>query len=108
MHSSHIQFCAFGDPHKPHGMVYRFETFRNDKGIVVLQFRKVLHLSGISNSFYESPKLKIGCVNYAQFSGHKFDSYGENVAHGSWSPPYECCGCIVLILHYYHSKWTTW
>ena len=39
--------------------LYRFETFRGDKRIVVLQSLKVSHLSVIPNrSFYESPKLK--------------------------------------------------
>ena len=53
-------------------MVYRFDTFRDGKGIVVLQSLKVSHLFVIPNRFYESPKLKIGCVNYAHFpkSGH--------------------------------------
>ena len=36
VHSSHIRFSAFEDSHNPLGMVYRFENFRNDKGIVVL------------------------------------------------------------------------
>ena len=48
-------------------MVYNFEIFRKDKGIVVLQSLKVSHLSIIPNIFYESPKL-----DYARFpkSGH--------------------------------------
>ena len=58
MHNSHVRFCAFGDPQKPQGMVYRFEMFRDDKGIVILQSLKVSHLSVIPNRFYESPKLK--------------------------------------------------
>ena len=41
MHSSHIRFCSFGDSYKPQGMVYRYETLRDDKGIVVLQSLKV-------------------------------------------------------------------
>ena len=39
LHSSHIQFCsfaAFGDPYNPHGLVYRYQTFRDDRGISVL------------------------------------------------------------------------
>ena len=55
-------------------MVYRYETLRDDKGIVVLQSLKVSYLSLISNGFYESPKLNnwTVCVNYARFpkSGH--------------------------------------
>ena len=39
-------------------MVYRYETFGDDKGIAVLQSLKVSHLCIISNRFYESPKLK--------------------------------------------------
>ena len=53
-------------------MTYRFETFRNNKGIVamVLQSLKVSHL--YPSRFYDSPNLKIGYVNYARFpkSGH--------------------------------------
>ena len=84
MHSSHIQFCSFGDSKKPQGMVFRYETFRNDKGIVVLQSVKVSHLSIIPNRFCESPKLKIGCMNYARFpkSGHIY-SMSINTATGS-------------------------
>ena len=59
VNSSHIRFCSFGDPQKPQGMVYRFDTFRNDEGIVVLQSMKVSHLSNIPNRFYEPPKLPI-------------------------------------------------
>ena len=39
-------------------MVYRFETFRADNGIGVLQFLKVSHISVIPKRFCESPKLK--------------------------------------------------
>ena len=39
-------------------MVYRYETFWDDNGIVVLQSLKVSHLSIIPNRFYESSKLK--------------------------------------------------
>ena len=53
-------------------MIHRVETFREVRGIVVLQSVKVSHPSNIPNRFYETPKLKIGCVNYACFrkSGH--------------------------------------
>ena len=58
-HSSHIRVCSFGDLQKPQGVVYRLETFRDDKGIVVLQSLKVSHLiSIILNRFFELPKLK--------------------------------------------------
>ena len=50
---------------KPQGKVYRFETFRYDKRIVVLQSLNVSHLFVILKIFYESQKLKTGCVNYA-------------------------------------------
>ena len=39
-------------------MVYRYKTFRDNKGIVVLQSLKVSQLSINSNRFYASPKLK--------------------------------------------------
>ena len=39
-------------------MVYNFEIFRYDKGIVVLQFLKVLYRSVIPKRFCDSPKLK--------------------------------------------------
>ena len=39
-------------------MVYGFETFNDDKGIIVLQSLKVSHISVIPDRFYESPKLK--------------------------------------------------
>ena len=48
-------------------MVYRFESFSEDRGIVILQSLEVVHLSNITNRFYQSPKLKIVCVNYAPF-----------------------------------------
>ena len=38
--------------------MHRFETFKNDKGIVVLHVLKVLHLYTNPNGFYVSPKLK--------------------------------------------------
>ena len=41
VHSSHIQFLPLRDPWKPQGMIYRFETFKDDKGMVVLHFLKV-------------------------------------------------------------------
>ena len=49
-------------------MVFRRETFRNDKGIVVLQSVKVSHLSIIPNRFYESPKLKNWMCELCTFS----------------------------------------
>ena len=39
-------------------MAYRFETFRSDNGIVVLQSLQVSHLLVIHKKFYELPKLK--------------------------------------------------
>ena len=41
-------------------MIYRFETSKDDNGIVVLQSLKVSHLSVIPDKFDESPKLKNG------------------------------------------------
>ena len=49
-------------------MVFRCETFRNDKGIVVLHSVKVSHLSIIPNSFYESPKLQNWMCELCTFS----------------------------------------
>ena len=39
-------------------MVHKVENFRDDKGIVDLQFLQVSHPSAISSRFYDSPKLK--------------------------------------------------
>ena len=39
-------------------MVHRVESFRNDKGMVVLQFLKVSHLSVIPSRIHDVPKLK--------------------------------------------------
>ena len=39
-------------------MMYRFETSKDDNGIVVLQSLKVSHLSVIPDRFDESPRLK--------------------------------------------------
>ena len=39
-------------------MVYSFETFRDDKEILVLQPWKVSHLSIMLDRFYESPKVE--------------------------------------------------
>ena len=49
-------------------MIFRCETFRNDKGIAVLQTVKVSHLSIIPNRFYESPKLKNWMCELCTFS----------------------------------------
>ena len=49
-------------------MAYRFETFRNNKGIVVLQSLKVSHLYLIPNRFYNSPKLKNWMCELCTFS----------------------------------------
>ena len=49
-------------------MVYRCDTFRDDKGIVVLQSLKVSHLSIISSIFYESSKLKNWMCELCTFS----------------------------------------
>ena len=68
VYSSHIRFCSFGDPQKSQGMVYRFETIRNNKRIVVLQSLNDSHLSVIPNKFYESPKLKHWMCELCTFS----------------------------------------
>ena len=47
----HNSLIPFGDPYKPHGMVYRFGTFRSDKGIAELQCLKMLHISVIQIDF---------------------------------------------------------
>ena len=49
-------------------MVYRFETFRGDKGMVVLQSQKVSQLSVIPNRFYKSPKWKNWMCELCMFS----------------------------------------
>ena len=49
-------------------MVYRYESFRDNKGIVVIQFLKVSHLSIIPNRFYETPKLKNWMCELCTFS----------------------------------------
>ena len=49
-------------------MVYRYETFRDDKGIVDLQSLKVSCLSLIPNGFYELPKLKNCMCELCTFS----------------------------------------
>ena len=35
---THLILYIFGDPQKLEQIVYKFENFRDDKGIVVLQF----------------------------------------------------------------------
>ena len=49
-------------------MVYRFETFRNNEAVVVLQTLKVSHLSVTPDRFYESPKLKNWMCELCTFS----------------------------------------
>ena len=49
-------------------MVYRCETFRNHKGIIVLQSLKVSHLSIIATRFYETLKLKNRMCELCTFS----------------------------------------
>ena len=53
-------------------MEYKFETIREDYGIVVLQLIPENFTSIIPKLFNESPKLKIGYMNYTSFpkSGH--------------------------------------
>ena len=75
MHSSHFRSCSFKDPEKPQEMVYGYETFRDDEGIVVLQSLKVSHLSVIPNSFYESPKLKQLMHKLCKFSQVRSQMY---------------------------------
>ena len=70
VYSSDIRFCSFEDTQKPLGMVYRHETLRDDKGIIVLQSLKVSHLSLIPNGFHESPKLKNWMCELCTFSHH--------------------------------------
>ena len=53
MYSSHIQYCSFGDPYRPQKLVYKFETFKDDKGILVQQYLKVSCLFVILDRFYE-------------------------------------------------------
>ena len=55
----HAQFSAFVHPQNPQGLLYRFEIFRDNKGIVVLQSLRVSHLSNIPNRFNESPKFNL-------------------------------------------------
>ena len=56
-------------------MLYRYKTFRDDKGIVVLQSLKVAHLSIIPNRFYESPKLKNWMCELCTFSQIRSHNY---------------------------------
>ena len=49
-------------------MLYRYETFTDDKGIVFLQSLKVSLLSIIPNRFYETPKLKNWMCELCTFS----------------------------------------
>ena len=49
-------------------MVYRCETFKNHKEIVILQSLKISHLSIIPNRFYEVPKLKNWMCELCTFS----------------------------------------
>ena len=53
---------------KLQGMVYRFETFRDNKGVVALQSLKISHLSLLQNKFYESPNLKNWMCEQCTFS----------------------------------------
>ena len=56
----HISDFAYLEiSYKPQGIVYRIETFKNDKGIEVLQSLKGSLLSTISNLFCEPPKLDV-------------------------------------------------
>ena len=72
VHSSHNQFKSFERSIKTAGNGIRFEAFRGDLGIVVLQSLKVSHLSVIPNWFYESSKSKNWMCELRTFpkSGH--------------------------------------
>ena len=50
MYSSHLPYCSFGDPYRPQKLVYKFETFKDDKGILVEQYLKVSCLFVILDS----------------------------------------------------------
>ena len=58
IHSAHIQLCSFSDPYRPQKLVYKFETFKGDKRILIPQYLKVSCLFIILDRFYESQKLK--------------------------------------------------
>ena len=73
-------------------MVHRVETFREDSGIVVLQSRKVSHLSNISNRFYESSKLKNWMCELCT-SGQIYKSYKR-------TPP------IIITIRHAHNNYT--
>ena len=47
--TAHTPNFAHLDIHKPQAMVYRLETFKDDKGIAVLQSLKISHVSIIPN-----------------------------------------------------------
>ena len=67
VHSSHIRFW------RSIKAIVRVEIYRDDRGIVVLQFLKFSHLSNIPNNrFYESLKLKNWMCELYTFSqiGH--------------------------------------
>ena len=75
-------------------MVFRCETFRNDKEIVVLQSVKVSHLSIIPNRFYESPKLKNWMCELCTFpkSGHIYKKFFCRLNHAYTNTVYkEAC-----------------
>ena len=68
MHSSHIQYCSFGDPYRPQKLLYKFETFKDDKRILVRQYLKVSCLFVILDRLYESQMLRHWMCELCMFS----------------------------------------
>ena len=99
VHSSHIRFCSCGDPQKPQKIVYRFKTFQNDKGIVVLQSLKVSYLTFIPNRFYESPKLKNWMCELCTFSQIRSHMYKYQVYYVHLTMNFYYCDHATMWLH---------
>ena len=71
VHSSHIRFCSF-EIYKKHMDWHTDLKLSRMIKILVVQTLKLSYLCVIPNRYYESFRLKIGCVNFACFpkSGH--------------------------------------
>ena len=66
-------------------MVYKYETFWDDNGIVVLQTLKVSHLCIIPNRLYEPPNLKNWMCELCTFSQIQSQNY------------YDLASCNILL-----------
>ena len=93
-------------------MVYRVEIYRDDKGIVVLQFLKISHPSVIPGRIYDFSKVKkwmCELYTFSQIRSYMYNNYtpgadpGEG-HRGQMTPPSEPCQGSQKIMYLYENN----